>query len=103
MKTTEKKLLVRGILLGYMFSAEIFAEHFEPAFSEMMQGRNPPLKSVVLGKIIEIFYEFNSKSMKESYNWASENFDKHFDEMDVDFIRYVIHKVQVISDPLRMN
>lgn len=100
--STKQDQLIKGIVLGVLFSTKIFESRFTADFQAKINGIEPPLKGIILAKVTEIFTD-DERKLKVIYNWVNKNFYEIFDEGDVDFIIHVMNQVEFNVDRVRMN
>jgi hypothetical protein len=84
---------IRGVIVGHIFTSEVFRDYFERDFAKALDNVKPPLAGVVQYKISEIFLGDDSERIGKIYNWVDQNYGGIFSHIDKAFIRDVILKV----------
>jgi hypothetical protein len=95
--------LIKGIVLGVLFSTEIFENQFSTDFRKRMNGFEPPLKAIVLLKVAELFTGDDELKMEQVFDWVNENYHLIFSEIDSEFIIHCMKQVEFSTDQVRMN
>lgn len=93
--------LIKGIVLGVLFSTEIFESRFSSDFRKKINGFEPPLKAILLLKVAEMVS--GESKMEEVFDWVNENYHRVFDEIDSDFIIHIMNQFEFNTDQVRMN
>lgn len=93
--------LIKGIVLGVLFSTEIFESRFSNDFRKKINGFEPPLKAILLLKVAEM--ASGESKMEEVFDWVNENYHKIFDDIDSNFIVHIMNQFEFKTDPVRMN
>jgi hypothetical protein len=95
--------LIKGVVLGVLFSTEIFESRFRSDFEARLNGFEPPLKAIVMLKVAELFTGDDEVKMEEVFDWVNENFHRIFKKGHIDAIVHCMNEVEFNSDSTRMN
>jgi len=88
MKTVNESF-IRGVIIGHIFTSEIFREHFEKDFAKALDNA-PALGGILQRKITEKFLGEDSERIDRIYDWVLVNYGSIFSHVDKAFIRSVI-------------
>jgi hypothetical protein len=102
-KNSNKNEILKGILIGYLLSAEMFKDQLEPSFESKLNASRSLIKAGLISDIISTFSESSEDEFKELYNWTIENFDIIVNEDQIEFLRYriklMITKIDLTAPP----
>lgn len=83
---------IRGVIVGHIFTSEVFREHFEKDFAKALDNA-PSLAGILQRQITEKFLGDDPERVDRIYNWVLINYGAIFSHVDKAFIRSIIWHV----------
>jgi hypothetical protein len=93
MKTENKDLINKGIMLGVHFSTVLFNDYFKADFQRKLNVE-APLKGVLLMVVADLLVGCNQERGLELFDWATGTHLELVDELDPELIEKCIRAIE---------